>query len=191
MMLTTRRLTVGDVGVCAALIIPNLMGSREKAEAMFLEQVERLKKGDFTEEILQKLKVEKLRSILTQMETVDGRSMMMIEALSEGKQWQDVLAMQQRYNEVTKQEVVDAANRYLNHRFMRLVKKYGSYPKDQVSQPGYEPVIPKHRRSTSQYAAQMMEKSAGKQGSLRLVDVKRDVRCLFIQRLISIPKRMR
>lgn len=180
MMLTTRRLTVGDVGVCAALIIPNLMGSREKAEAMFLEQVERLKKGDFTEEILQKLKVEKLRSILTQMETVDGRSMMMIEALSEGKQWQDVLAMQQRYNEVTKQEVVDAANRYLNHRFMRLVKKYGSYPKDQVSQPGYEPVIPKHRRSTSQYAAQMMEKSAGKQGSLRLVDVKRDVHSLSV-----------
>ncbi|MGN0220880.1 MAG: M16 family metallopeptidase [Prevotella sp.] len=186
MMLTARRLTFGSTGVCAGLIVPNLVGSREKTEELFVEQVERLKKGDFTEETLQKLKVERHRSVLTQMETIEGRSMMMIEALSEGKNWNDVLALQRRYDEVTKQEVMDAANRYLNHRFMRLVKKYGSYPKDQVSQPGYEPVIPKHRHSSSQYATRMMERYAGMQDTLRLVDMKHDVHALSIYPQVTL-----
>ena len=186
MMLTARRLAFGPIGVCAGIIVPNLMGSREKAEEMFIEQVERLKKGDFTDETLQKLKVEKLRSVLTQMETIEGRSMMMIEALSEGKSWDDVLAMQQRYDQVTRQQVVDAANRYLDHRFMRLVKKYGNYPKDRVSQPGYTPIVPKHRRSTSQYAARMMEQTAARQDTLRLVDVRQDVKTVAVYPQVNL-----
>lgn len=185
-VLTTRRLTFGNHGICAGIIIPNLLASREKAEELFIEQLERLKKGDFTEEILQKLKVEQQRSALTQMETIEGRSMMMIDALSEGRKWDDVLAMQQRYFEVTKQDVVDAANRYLDNRFMRLVKKYGSYPKEQITQPGYRPVIPKHRHASSDYATRMMEQTAGKQAALRLVDVKNDVQSLSVYPQVTL-----
>lgn len=175
-----------DLGLAAFGYVPRLpFGSRNKAGRLCDEQIERLKAGRFSDSELDALKKEALRDAEKELETMDTRAMMMIEAFSHGIAWDDVLGRPARIKAVTRDDVVSAANRYLGDSRLTLVKKFGSYPKDKVSQPGYKPVTPKHIGAKSEFARRL-EQMPQTEAVPRFVDFARDAHTLKLGSLTTL-----
>ena len=167
--------SLNEAGVVGLLVIPKIpFGSKKKAERLCWQQIERVKAGDFSDEKLTELKQVMLCSIQDELETISSRAGLMGEVFSQGRTWSDYLKDIEAINGINKTDVVAAANRYLlTDHYIRGVKRFGSYPKDKVSQPNYNPVVPKHAREQSAYAKEL-EKIPVAERSPRLVDLEHD-----------------
>lgn len=179
MMAAGTNFAFNEAGAVGLFIIPKLpFGSKKKAEQLCWQQIERLKKGDFSNAKLEELKLELIRQCEHELETIDGRAEVMSQLFSENRSWIDYLKQLENIKNITKTDVVAAANRYLlDDKYMRYVKKFGSYPKDKVSQPNYKPVVPKHSKEKSAYATEM-EKMPHMERSPRLIDLNKDVQII-------------
>lgn len=144
---------LNENGATIILTVPKIpFGSKKKAEAACMEQIEKLKRGEFSNERLEMLKQEKAREFKTGMESISKRAETMIEVFGNGQSWDEYVKTHEAVNAVTKADVMDVANRYFGNGFMKLGKSFGSYPKDKVSQPGYKPMTPKNMNVESEYA---------------------------------------
>ena len=130
MMALGQNFALNEAGAVGLLVIPKLpFGSKKKAERLCWQQIERLKRGDFSDEQLEQLKLELARNAETELETIGSRAAVMTEVFSQGRSWSDYLRQLDDLKRISKADVVSAANRYLiNDRYLRGVKKYGSYP---------------------------------------------------------------
>ena len=164
-----------EAGAVGLLVIPKIpFGSKKMAERLCWQQIERVKAGDFTDEKLTELKEVMLHNIGDDLETVTSRAELMGEVFSQGRTWGDYLKEVESIKAITKADVVAAANRYLlTDHYLRGVKRFGSYPKDKVSQPNYKPVVPKHARDESAYAKEL-EKLPVAERAPRLIDLDHD-----------------
>ena len=157
MMAAGQRFAFNEAGAVGLLAIPKLpFGSKKKTERLCWQQIDRLKRGDFSEQKLEELKMELLRGVELELEDITERAGMMGQVFTQGRSWNDYLQQLEAVRSITKADVVAAANRYLlSDQYLRGVKKFGSYPKDKVSQPSYKPVVPKHAKEQSEYARQL------------------------------------
>ncbi len=168
------RLAFNDAGIQALLVIPKLpFGKLSKAEKACLQQVERLKRGDFSDEALEQLKRNTLLELEKEMETINGRAALMLDAYSKGQTWQRVLDRLERIRAVGRQDVVRVANKYYAEPYLTLRKKYGMEPKETLSQPGYKPMSPRNAGAKSAYAKEL-EQMPVDQKAVRVVDFERD-----------------
>ncbi len=146
-----------DAGAVGLLVLPKIpFGSKKKAERLCWQQIDRLKQGDFTEEKLEEQKLSLLRDIEGSRETISNRAALMGSIYSQGWSWNDYLQQAEAISSITKADVMAAANRYLkSDGYLRGIKRFGSYPKDKVSQPDYKPVVPKNAKEESAYAKEL------------------------------------
>ena len=173
----TQRLAFKDAGLQFLLVIPKLpFGKMKKAQAICLEQIERVKRGDFSEETLEELKSNLLQEQERNIETIDDRANVMIDAFSQGQSWPNVLNRMERIKRISKADVVRVANKYFTDQYLTLHKKFGTEPKETLKQPGYEPVKPKHAGAKSQYAHELEALPVAQQ-QIRLMDFDKDVHC--------------
>lgn len=84
----------------------------------------------------------------------------MINAFSHNVPWADIISRYQAVARVTKGDIMRVARRWLGNDSLKIVKKFGHYPKEHVSQPGYKAVTPSHAGQQSAYAKAMMQEPA-------------------------------
>lgn len=144
---------LGETGATAILAVPKVpFGSKKKTEAACMEQIGKLKRGEFSDKTLDMLKQEKEREFKTGMESIGKRAGTMIEVFGNGQSWDEYVRSHEAIKTVTKADVVSVANSYFGNGYMKFSKSFGSYPKDKVSQPGYKPMAPKNMNVESEYA---------------------------------------
>lgn len=175
-----------DAGLIGVAIVPKLFfHSLEKAEDMVMSQVERVKKGDFSDELFSSLKMELERNYKIKLEDIDSRSQAMIEVFSQGKSWQDYLDEIKQVESITKEDVVAVANKYFNGNYLAMTKKTGNYPKDNLQKPGFAPIIPKNGEAKSKYAKELAMTPVMKSRP-RFLDFENDVKSLKLTPLATL-----
>ena len=148
--------SLNDAGILGILVMPKIIfQSYSSAEKLVWKQIERIKEGDFTDEMFRNLKLEQKRYYDTQMEDIDSRSSVMMELFSQGKTWDDYLNFVNRIDSLTKEDVIEAAKTYFNGNYLYVTKKTGNYPKDNISKPDFNPIVPKNSEAKSKYALQL------------------------------------
>ena len=167
--------SMNEAGAVGLLVIPKIpFGSKKKAECLCWEQIERVKQGRFSDERLELARQDLLRDVEEGMETITDRATLMGDVFSRGRTWEEFLAQIESVLRITKADVMAAANRYLKaDAYLRGVKKFGSYPKEKVSQPNYKAVVPPHAKEQSEFAKQM-EQLPVDDRTPRLVDLDHD-----------------
>lgn len=136
--------------------VPNLpFGTRKKVERLCFRQIDKLKHGDFPQTALDAEKLTLTRNREMSLETIDGRRVAMVNAFSHGLSWDDEIGKSRQIAAVTKEDIMRVARKYLGDDSLKIVKKFGHYPKEHVSQPGYKPVKPKNAGQKSEYAKEM------------------------------------
>ena len=174
------RASLNGIGALILASIPNLpFGSKKKAEQMCWEQVEKLKRGEFSEHELDVLKMETQREESMALESIEGRANMMVDVFAQGRSWSDYLQQVESIRALTKKDIVDVANRYFTDDYVHFVKKFGMYKKDIIEKPGFDPVRPKNVDAESDYAHRLREMPA-EERAVRILDFQKDATILPI-----------
>lgn len=167
-------------GLAGFGFIPNLpFGSKKKADRLCKEQIRKLQQGAFSDSTLQALKMALVRKVENGLENMETRKELLTSAFSHEIPWEDILARPERIKAVTKADIMRVASRYLGQNYLKIEKKFGKYPKDKISQPGYTPVKPRNAGKKSAYALQLAKMPFQKQEP-RFVDFEKDAKSLSL-----------
>lgn len=141
-----------DYGAGIILIIPKIIGqSLTKAENLVLEQLDKLRKGEFSDALLEACKNELYVQFVSQLEDPQMRTVYLAQAFSQHRNIDNYLNYPTLIKEVTKEDVIRVANAYYNKNYLVLHSKMGFPKKEKLEKPGYDPVKP-NEKAVSPYA---------------------------------------
>ena len=163
-----------DAGGSAILVVPKLFGKMKTAEGYVMEQIRKVMDGDFSTQQLEALKQELVMEAERELETIAGRSQLMVSLFSQGHSWQEALDKIAHIRQLTKADVVAAARKYYGANYITLSKKFGTSDKETIKQPGYKPISPKNMDAKSAFARQL-EQLPVREAAVRTVDFGKDV----------------
>ena len=164
---------MNQTSALAVMVVPKLLCKVKTAENLCLEQIEKLKNGDFTDEQLQAVKRQLARDHEKELETITGRSELMVAAMSAGVSWEDYMKLSSRTGDITRDDVTRVATKYFTDNFYRFHKKNGRCPVEQIAKPEYTPVKPQHSGEKSAYARRL-EQIPVNDVAPRMLDFERD-----------------
>ncbi|MCC8144758.1 MAG: insulinase family protein [Tannerellaceae bacterium] len=149
---------LNEAGILVVGALPRLvLQTTGSAEKLVWKEIERIKKGDFSDDLFNSLKLELKREYATALENLDARGLVMMRLFSQGKKWKDYLAEIDRPEQPTRDDVVRVAQQYFGTDYLYVKKKTGKYPKDDLPKPEYAPVVPYHAEAVSAYARKLDE----------------------------------
>ena len=178
--------SMNEAGILAVAIMPKLLiQSYSSAEKMIWDEINRVKNGDFSDEMFNSLKLEQKRQYASSLENIDSRATIMMNLFSQGKSWNDYLNEVARIESITKEDVVRVAQKYFSNNYLCVTKSTGKYPKDNLPKPAFSPVVPRNADASSSYAKQL-EKIPEQQVAPRIIDFEKDVKTSKLTPLVTL-----
>lgn len=178
--------SMNEAGILAVAIMPKLLiQSYSSAEKMVWDEINRVKNGDFSDEMFNSLKLEQKRQYASSLENIDLRATIMMNLFSQGKSWNDYLNEVARIESITKEDVVRVAQKYFSNNYLCVTKSTGKYPKDNLPKPAFSPVVPRNADASSSYAKQL-EKIPEQQVAPRIIDFEKDVKTSKLTPLVTL-----
>ena len=178
--------SMNEAGILAVAIMPKLLiQSYSSAEKMVWDEINRVKNGDFSDEMFNSLKLEQKRQYASSLENIDSRATIMMNLFSQGKSWNDYLNEVARIESITKEDVVQVAQKYFSNNYLCVTKSTGKYPKDNLPKPAFSPVVPRNADASSSYAKQL-EKIPEQQVAPRIIDFEKDVKTSKLTPLVTL-----
>ncbi|MCB9203149.1 MAG: insulinase family protein [Flavobacteriales bacterium] len=133
--------SLNDDGIFGIAIVPKLFfQSFDKAEKIVLEEIEKIKNGDFSEEELQSIKQNISIEKQNEIEDLNSRAIKLAELFSNNQSWEDYLLETQRIEQLSKEEIVRVAQKYLSGNKLTYRSKMGFPKKTKLTKPEFEPV---------------------------------------------------
>ena len=176
---------LNETGILAVAIVPKLMfQSYRSAEKLVWKEIDRVKQGDFSDEIFNSLKLEQKRNFESALEDINTRSRVMMTVFSQGKTWEEYMEEVNHVDSITKEDVVRVACKYFGKDYLYATKKTGGYPKNTLSKPGFAPIVPKNTEAVSEYAKGLDTISA-QEVLPRYVDFSKDVATVQLTPLVT------
>jgi predicted Zn-dependent peptidase len=145
-----------EIGGTIIFYVPKIIGqSLAKAEKMVLEQINKLKSGNFDDELLQGIKVELKKQYEEDLEDMRWRAYAISDAFLYGISWEKYLTTPSKIDKITKEDLVQLANKYFTDNYLAFYSKMGFPKKDKVDKPPFKPVNPKNTEKKSEYAKKL------------------------------------
>lgn len=110
----------------------------EEARDILLAEVEKLKKGEFDEDLLSATINQVKKALQKNLESNENRADWFVQAFINGADWKNEVASIERMGKVTKQQIVDFANSYFKDNYAVIYKRNG---KDESIKKMTKPVI--------------------------------------------------
>ena len=146
----------------------------EELRALIIEELAKLKNGEFSDELVQSVINNKKRAYYESLITNKSRADMFVDAFINGLEWKNVVGKIGRMEKITKQQLVDFANKHLNDNFVCVYKRQGEDTSiKKVEKPAITP-IPSNRDNASDF---LKEIQASKTEPIkpRFVDFEKDM----------------
>lgn len=131
-----------DHGAVIILAIPKIVGqSLENAESIILAELDKLKRGDFDDWMLDAIKQDMYRQHTTSMESIQSRALYLGYAFAKGQPVEEALDYSSRLMSITKEDVVALANEIFGPNFLAFYSKMGFPKKEKIQKPDYKPLL--------------------------------------------------
>jgi predicted Zn-dependent peptidase len=164
-----------ELGGSLIIIVPKIVGqSLRSAEKLVDGQIQRLRKGDFDDELLQAVKTEMIKSHESNLEDMRWRAYSIADVFLYDQPWDDFLKTPEQIAKVTKEDVVRVAGQYFGDNYLSFYSKMGFPKKDKVEKPPFKPVQPKNTEKKSEYA-QTVESMPIVEMAPKFIDFGKDV----------------
>ena len=145
-----------DHGAMGFMFIPKLIFQTFKgAENVVLDQIEKVKQGDFSEEYLQSIKLSIIRGHESGLENASNRLNYAMDIILNDRSWEDIINYPEKIENIDKTEIVRVANKYFKDDYLVYRSKIGFPKKDKVEKPPFKPVKPKNSEKNSAYAQKL------------------------------------
>lgn len=178
--------SMNEAGVLGILVMPKfLIQTYSSVEKMIWKEINRVKQGDFSDEIFQSLKLELKREYASNLEDISTRAQVMMRVFAQGKSWSQYLDDLYKLNSLSKEDVVRIACKYFTDDYLYVTKQTGHYPKETLPKPDYAPIIPKNAEASSEYGKQL-EQLPVKEVTPRFLNLEEDVQRIELRPLVHL-----
>lgn len=114
----------------------------DEVKDLFLAEIEKLKKGDFDEGLLEAAINNYKLMQMYRLDNNGSRADMFVSAFINGVDWKDEVAQLDRLSKVSKQQVVDFANKYFGDNYALIYKREGKDPNEKkIDKPQITPIV--------------------------------------------------
>ena len=146
-------LSLEDHGANLIFYIPKLLGqSHEKAEALVFDCLEQLKKGEFSDDLFEAMRMSMLMVRLKETESFRSLTNLFLGLEMSGQTYEEYIDETERLKTITKAEVVAIANKYFGNDYLDVRSKMGFPAKDKVDKPTWKPIEAKNTEAKSDFA---------------------------------------
>ncbi len=98
----------------------------DDVKALMLAEIDKLKRGDFSEDLVKAVVNNKKLSFYTMLESNAARADMFVNAFINRQKWSDVVGKLDRISGITKQQIVDFAKRHFLNNYVAVYKRVGN-----------------------------------------------------------------
>jgi predicted Zn-dependent peptidase len=171
-----QQLSLNDMGAIVVFFVPKLMRSLKKAESEIMNVISQLKSGDFSNELIEALRISFIKDKAKIIENKENFGNLLVSLFSCGKSWDDYVAETKKYQTITKQDIIDAANRYfIDNRLVFYNKTGFSGKAEKIAKPPYK-ALPSKNAGKQSVFAEMLDKLENKTQPPLFVDFNKDLR---------------
>ena len=140
-----------DHGAFFLMGTPKEGQSLDEVKTLMLGEIDKLKKGDFPDNLLPSIINNMKRSHYQRLESNEGRADMFVDAFINEVDWKQEVGRIDRISKITKQELVAFANKFFTNGYVSVYKKQGvDSTQKKIDKPAITP-IPANRDMMSQF----------------------------------------
>ncbi len=140
-----------DHGAFFLMGTPKEGQSLDEVKSLLLSEIGKLKRGEFPDNLLPSIINNKKRAYYNVLESNSGRADMCVDAFINEVSWKQEVEKINRISKITKQEIVDFANRFFTEGYVTVYKKHGvDSTQKKIDKPAITP-IPANRDQMSQF----------------------------------------
>ncbi len=145
-------------GTNMIIFIPKIIGQPfSKAEKLVIGKIDKLKAGDFDDDLFNAVKIELSVQAQESLENAKSRAYMLMDAFVQDRSWEDMLADIEKMKKITKDDVLRVANKYYGDDFYAFHSKMGFPKKEKLEKPSFEIIEAENSEKTSDYAMAIRE----------------------------------
>ena len=169
-----------DHGGTIFFFIPKIIGqSLESAEELVFQKINLLKDGKFSDEAFQSVKQNTYKEYVLSMEDLERKAVLFASIYARGQKIEDYLNYPEKIKTITKQDVIDIANKYYGDNFLIFYSKMGKPDKQKIEKPGFKPLITNTNKKSP--FAQKFNKMIVPKADINYIDFKNDVSNLTVK----------
>jgi predicted Zn-dependent peptidase len=186
MLSIAQHLSLNDMGAIVLVFVPKLMRSLKKAESETMNVISQLKSGNFSDELLEALRISFVKDKAKMIENKESFGNLLTSLFSCGKSWDDYVAETDRYQTITRQDIVDAANRYfIDNRLVFYNKTGFSGKAEKIAKPQYK-ALPSKNIGKQSVFAEALAQLESKPQIPSFVDIDKDFRYGDLQQNVHL-----
>lgn len=141
---------------------------------LIIGEIGKLKRGEFSDDLIPSVINNMKLNYYKSLQNNDSRADMFVNAFINGKKWEDVVNRLDRISGITKQQIVDFANKHLNDNYVCVYKKTGDdNTVKKIDKPQITP-IPSNRDMSSDFLNEIVNTKT-KPIEPRFLDFKKDL----------------
>lgn len=135
---------------------PNKGQKLEEVRSLMLQEMAKLRRGEFDNDLLPSVIANKKLNFYRGLDSNDNRASIMVDAFINDEKWEDVAGKLERQSKLTKQDIVDFANKYLrDDNFVCVYKQMGEDTTlKKIEKPAITP-IPANREYESAFVKEI------------------------------------
>ncbi len=99
--------------------------SLDDVKKLILDELDKLKKGDFPDDLLTSIINNEKKSVIQSNQKYSSRADMLMDNFTSGVDWQTNVAYVEDLSKITKKDIVAFANKYLNDNYVIVYKRQG------------------------------------------------------------------
>lgn len=166
---------MADYSLLMLMGYPNERQTLEEVRDLLLGEIEKLRKGDFDDDLLTSVVNNAKLQYLRGLNNNRARASHLVNAFINGVEWKQVVGQLDRMSNMTKQQIVDFANRYMRDNFVCVYKRMGvDNSVKKIEKPEITP-IPTNRDKQSDFVKNLMAETV-EPIQPRFVDFKTDMK---------------
>lgn len=98
----------------------------EEVQQLLLKELDKLRKGEFSDDLIAAIVNNAKKDEIKQNESYTDRAQALMDAFTSGQDWASVVSYSDELNKITKQDIVNFANKYLNdNNYVVIYKRKG------------------------------------------------------------------
>ena len=176
MMAQLMPLSLEEAGATVVLYVPNIIGQKHvAAEQVIWDCIDSIKQGNFSDELLESIKTSSIVSQQRQVEDFESISQLLLSLELKGSDYQEWLRDNKRWMSLTRDEVIEVANKYFDRDHCTLVRSKMGFPKhDAAVKPDWEHLEAQNKDAHSPFA-RAIEANQPDPIKPQIIDFKKDV----------------
>lgn len=143
---------LNDMGLFGVYIMPKLLQSSYLVKRRIQKAIDRIKKGDFSTQALEEVKQSLYKANLLQLESSEQKAKLLSSLFAQNETWSDLMRELDLLSSISKEEVVEVAQRYLDGNYLEVKKQTGRYAVEKLPKPPYQPVKAPNQGAKSEFS---------------------------------------